>query len=295
MAKGEDNGIWVGPAGWAYEDWKGIVYPPSMPRGEHPLSIIAALFDMVEVNSTFYHPPRAAHCAGWLRQAEGNPRFLFTVKLWERFTHKRHAWPSDEEIAQYTQGIAPLAEAGKLGAILVQFPWSFKRTRENRIWLGRIADAFAGRPLALEIRHASWDQPEVYRGLLDRGIAFCNIDQPLFSHSVAPSEEVTAPTGYIRMHGRNYDDWFRDDAGRDDRYNYLYSEEELKPWIEKAQRMKRKVNGLFIVTNNHYRGQAVVNALEIQAALGKTSPSLPPHLVQHYPRLKKLLLKEDRP
>ena len=95
------------------------------------------------------------------------------------------------------------------------------------------------------------------------------------------------------MHGRNHNDWFREDAGRDDRYNYLYSPDELKPWIDKVQRMKQRVNDFFVITNNHYRGQAIVNALEIQAAIGRVTATLPPQLIAAYPRLKRLLKNGD--
>ncbi len=286
--------IRVGPAGWSYEDWAGIVYPPGMPRTLHPLAFLCPFFDVVEINSSFYRPLNPKHGATWLKKVEANPRFSFTVKLWERFTHQRDAWPEDRELRMFLDGITPLAEAGKLGALLIQFPWSFKRTPENRQWLARVLDTFSAYPLTLEIRHASWDRPEVYRGLAERRAAFCNIDQPLFSNSLAPTARVTAPVGYIRLHGRNHDDWFREDADRNDRYNYLYRPDELAPWIDKIKRMKKQVNELFIVTNNHYRGQAVVNALEIQAAIGRPLPAIPKHLIDEYPRLR-LLLREAGP
>jgi uncharacterized protein YecE (DUF72 family) len=213
---------------------------------------------------------------------------MFTAKLWERFTHQRGAWATDAEIRLFTDGIAPLVEAGKLGALLVQFPWSFKRTPENRTWLARVLDAFADYPLALEVRHASWDRPEVYAGLAERNVAFCNIDQPMFAKSIGPSAAVTARLGYVRLHGRNHDDWFRQDAGRDDRYNYLYTEDELKPWLNKIQAVRKKVDAAYVITNNHFQGQAVVNALEIQGGLGKRAFVLPQHLIDKYPRLRKL-------
>ena len=280
--------IRVGPAGWAYDDWKGIVYPAPPRRGWHPLRLLSGLFDTVEINSTFYHPPNPRHCSAWIDQIEDNPRFLFTVKLWRRFTHERESWPGDREIQQVTEGFTPLHKAGKLGAVLIQFPWSFKRTPENRLWLARVIEAFSGFPLALEIRHASWNRLEVYAGLAERNIAFCNIDQPIFAQSLKPGAAVTAPLAYVRLHGRNHEDWFREDAHRNDRYNYLYNAEELQPWIEKIQAIMKQVRAIFVVTNNHYRGQAVVNALELQAALGSPPKNLPGQLVEHYPRLRQL-------
>lgn len=288
MAADSRGTVRVGPAGWSYDDWKGVVYPPDMPRATHPLAYLSGFFDTVEVNSTFYAPPNWKYCAGWVEKVAGNPRFMFTLKLWERFTHHRESWPTPQETQMVLDGIAPIAEAGKLGALLVQFPWSFKRTKENRTWLARIVDAFDAFPLAVEIRHASWNRPEVFEGLAARRIAFCNIDQPLFRNSMVPSDQVTARVGYVRLHGRNYDDWFREDADVAERYNYLYSRSELQSWIEKVERIRLRADEVYVITNNHYRGQAVVNAFELEAGLGKTDFVLPPHLVFVYPRLEEL-------
>ena len=150
-------------------------------------------------------------------------------------------------------------------------------------------ETFQDYPLALEVRHASWDVPEVYEGLQARRVAFCNIGQPLFKHSIGPSERVTAPLGYVRLHGRNHNDWFREDAGRDDRYNYLYSPEELEPWIAKIETIREQAKEIYVITNNHYRGQAVVNAFELQDGLGKRDFTLPKSLVDVYPQLGRLL------
>jgi len=283
-----ESTIRVGTAGWFYEDWKGIVYPPRMPRSLHPLTFLSGLFDTIEVNSSFYRPPRPGPCAAWIDKVAENPRFMFTLKLWKRFTHERDTWPSETEVTAFREGIAPLVDSGKLGAVLVQFPWSFKRTVENRAWLARIIDTFAAYPLALEICHASWNRPEVYDGLARRRVAFCNIDQPLFTGSLEPSAMATARVGYVRLHGRNASDWFRRDADRNDRYNYLYSTEELEPWLKKIDRIRKMVDELYVITNNHYRGQAVVNALEIQGRLGLNRAPCPESLIQAYPRLAAL-------
>jgi uncharacterized protein YecE (DUF72 family) len=279
----------VGPAGWAYDDWKGIVYPPGMPRAVHPLEFLSQYFDTLEVNTSFYHPPHAGHCATWLRKVAANPRFMFTFKLWQRFTHERKSWPTDTEARQYRDGIAPVAEAGKLGAVLVQFPWGFQRTPENRRWLARVLDTFAAYPLALEIRHASWNQPEVFEGLAERKVAFCNIDQPLFRGSLGPTDEVTARVGYVRLHGRNAADWFREDAGRDERYDYLYTVDELDEWLKKIDRIRRRAQEVYVITNNHFAGQAIVNAFELMVGLGQHGLRPPDSLIQHFPRLNKVI------
>lgn len=281
-----------GPAGWAYEDWKGIVYPPNLPRSTHPVAWLSQWFDTIEINVTFYRQPDPRHAAAWLRHLDHRPSFRFTAKLWEGFTHRRDAWPGDAAVRAYREGIAPLVEAGRLGVLLAQFPWSFRRTPENRQWLARIADAFHDLPLAVELRHATWDDPAVYAALRERNIACCNIDQPLFQDSIEPAEHVTSAIGYVRLHGRNQADWFRKDAGRNDRYNYLYSAEELAPWIARIRAMSKVVNEIYVVTNNHFAGQAVVNALEMQHAITPKPYALPPELLSRYPRLLRLTQPE---
>lgn len=280
--------ILIGTAGWSYEDWKGIVYPNPMPKGMHALELLCAWFDVVEINASFYRPCDPRHAASWLRKVEANPDFMFTAKLWERFTHRRDSWPETADVDRYLEGIQPLHQAGKLGAILVQFPWSFRRTPENRQWLGRIAETFAGYPLAVELRHETWNVPDFYAGLRKSGIAFCNIDQPIFDDSIKPSSVSTARIGYVRLHGRNYDNWFREGAGRNARYDYLYTEEELNEWAGHIQAVADEpdTNAVYVTTNNHYTGKAVANALELSRMLGVKKPRIPEELLAAYPRLR---------
>lgn len=233
------------------------------------MAFLAQYFDTAEVNSTFYRPPTPGQARGWVEQVSGKPRFKFTAKLWQRFTHERKTWPSDDDIRTYRDGITPLAEADRLGAILVQFPWSFRRTPEHRQWLARIIDAFAEFPMVIEVRHTTWDDPAFYDGLRERGVAYCNIDQPTLNDCIGPSEIVTAPVGYVRLHGRNRENWFRDGIPPYERYNYLYTADELKPWTKHIRSIQEIAQDTYVVTNNHYRGQAIVNALEIAESLGQ--------------------------
>ncbi|MBU0755201.1 MAG: DUF72 domain-containing protein, partial [Planctomycetes bacterium] len=158
----------------------------------------------------------------------------------------------------------------------------------QRSWLKRMFDLFSSIPLALEVRHATWNRPEIYEWLKRRKIAFCNIDQPQYPNSMAPDERCTAPLGYIRLHGRNHADWFREDADRDARYDYLYSEEELTPWIQKIEKMRTQVEKLYVITNNHYKGQAAVNGLQIAHRTRGEKVKVPPTLLRAYPQLSKI-------
>lgn len=276
--------IRFGPAGWSYKDWEGIVYPPEKPKGFDALEFIAAFFDVVEVNSTFYHPARRSVAESWVKRTSHNDDFRFTAKLWRRFTHERKtAWNADE-VEQARAALEPMQEAGRLGAVLAQFPWSFRNTEENREWLDDVVATFEEFPLVLEVRHASWNTPEFFRDLLERGVGFVNIDQPVFKDSIQPSARSTSPVGYIRVHGRNYHDWWRQGAAPHERYDYLYSADELEPWAQRAQEVASQplTQDVYVVTNNHYRGKGVVNALMLQSMVEGRKVSAPEPLFDQY-------------
>lgn len=288
MGKTQENALRIGPAGWSYADWKGIVYQSDRPHGKHALELIASWFDTVEINVSFYRALEPNMTAAWAEKVRANPRFRFAAKLWRRFTHDRDSFPSDSETAAYRRGIAPLAEAGLLGVVLMQFPWSFRRTAENRRWLAKTIDALSEYPLAIEVRHASWMCEEFLGGLHARGIAFCNIDQPVIGDSIGPAAEVTAPVAYVRFHGRNRDAWFANDVPSYERYNYLYSADELTPWVKRIASMHTQAEETYVITNNHFQGKGVVNAFELAAALGRPTGTIPSDLVRAYPRLRRL-------
>jgi len=281
-ACGKLSTIRVGPAGWSYPDWAGIVYPRNRPRGFHEAAYLARFFDTIEVNTSFYQPVRAEMARAWVAQVAWNPRFQFTAKLWRRFTHDRN--PSRQDELAVKRGMQPLAEAGRLGALLLQFPWSFKWSRESREYLGGLVMQFVEYPLVLEVRHSSWNRPEVFDLLGELGVGFCNIDQPIIGRSLGPTAKTTAPVGYVRLHGRNYDQWFGPSEPHE-RYNYLYSLDELKPWADRAVRIAGKAKATFVVTNNHFEGKGIANALEIKNILTGDLVAMPETLKQRYPDL----------
>lgn len=276
--------IRIGPAGWSYEDWAGIVYPASRPRGFHEATYLADYFDTIELNVTFYRPATPEMARSWLERVKANPRFLFTAKLWQQFTHERELTPANER--EFRPGMEVLLEAGKLGALLLQFPWSFKNLPESREYLEKLAERFRDFPLVVEVRHASWNKPAFYEWLAERGIGFCNIDQPVIGRSLAPGERATAPVGYVRLHGRNYEEWFsdREDASGAERYNYLYSTDELEPWAARIEKVAADARLTFVITNNHFHGKAVTNALQLLHRLTGKPVRVPPPLLQHYPQ-----------
>jgi uncharacterized protein YecE (DUF72 family) len=279
--------IRVGPAGWSYKDWEGIVYPPKKGSKFDPLAYLSDLFDTIELNNTFYRPPTPQMSKSWVRRAESNSRFKFTAKLYRNFTHERESLTEGDEGA-CKKGLEPLAEKNRLGALLLQFPYSFHNTEESRAYVQGLAGQFKDYPLVLEVRHASWDRAPAYQFLRELQIGFCNIDQPQVSYSMGPTKKVTGKTGYLRLHGRNVKEWFREGAGRDTRYDYLYNEFELFEITERIREIAREAEETYVITNNHYHGKAVCNALEIKAKLGEKTLSIPGVLLEHYPQLKEL-------
>ncbi len=276
--------IRVGVAGFSYDDWYGPVYPARPPRGFDPLAFLAGFVDLVEINTSFYGPPRPEYARAWAERVAPHPRFRFTAKMWRRFTHDRDTAWTRKEADEIRAGLAPLRDADRLDAVLLQFPWSFRADERNSEWLADVRAEFSDFPLVVEVRHQSWNDAAFYRWLSSEGVGFVNIDQPLFRRSLAPSARATARVGYVRVHGRNYADWFRRGAGRDARYDYLYSPEELERWAERTREVARddQVDEVDVVFNNHYRGQAVVNALELRRLLGHEGVRAPRSLGEAY-------------
>jgi uncharacterized protein YecE (DUF72 family) len=288
--------IFVGTAGWSYKDWQGIVYPDVVKRSQHPIEYLAQYFDLIEINTSFYGHIKPEWGKVWCRKAASvNPQFTFTAKLNRAFTHATapvvqstsastiYSNAEDESLAK--AGLDSIMEQGRLGALLMQFPISFKNTNENRDYLNDLLQRFHEYPRVVEVRHASWNNEGILRYFGEKGIAFCNIDQPVLGKSLKPTEHVTSTVGYVRLHGRNYNQWFESD-NRDDRYNYLYTENELQGWTQKIKTVAAKAEKTFVVANNHFRGQAAVNALQLKSMLnaGERVP-VPETLAKAYPVL----------
>jgi uncharacterized protein YecE (DUF72 family) len=278
----------IGLAGWSYPDWKGRVYPPKPPRGFDPLAYLAGYFDSIEINSTFYRIPTVKTTRDWAARVAGNPGFRFTAKLPQAFTHTRQTNAQDE--AALKAALAPLHDAGRLGALLLQFPYAFHNTPANRVYLRQLVERFRGYPLVLEVRHRSWDVPSVYAFLGERGVGFCNIDQPQVSYSLGLTQQVTSDIGYLRLHGRNVATWFQDEANRDARYDYLYSAPELAEITEALVRIAAQARDVYLIANNHFRGQAALNALEVRRRLTRAPVDVPAQLLTTYPQASQLLL-----
>ena len=278
----------IGPAGWSYPDWSGFVYPSRRSKNFHEATFLAQFFDTIEINTSFYQPIHPEHAAGWIERVAANPSFLFTAKLWQRFTHEPSATTEDERNVR--AGFDVLREAGKLGAVLLQFPFSFHNSPETSAHLSTLLKRFADYPLVVELRHSSWQTQATLDLLREHNAGFCNIDQPVIGNSVTPSAQTPSSIGYVRFHGRRYDTWFSDDPKlpSHERYNYLYSFEELKPWVSRIQEVQQHTRDVYVVTNNHYQGKGVVNALQLISILKGTKLKVPDDLRQRYPQLEQI-------
>jgi uncharacterized protein YecE (DUF72 family) len=254
---------------------------------------LAEFFDTIEINTSFYNPIRAEHAKGWIGRVAANTNFMFTAKMWQRFTHDPSTStvnPSIEDEKLVRAGFDVLRDAGKLGAVLLQFPFSFHRTTETFAYLDGVLKRFADYPLVVEVRHATWNVPEVFELLRERGVGFCNIDQPVIGKSLEPSARATGTVGYVRLHGRRYDTWFSDDEAVPsfERYNYLYSEEELRPWAARVEKVAKAARDVYVITNNHYQGKGVVNALQLISMLKESKVKVPEPLRAKYPELERI-------
>ena len=282
--------VWrVGTSGWSYPpssgpgSWTGIFYPLS--RSDE-LQFYSRYFNTVEVNSTFYRPCAPKTAASWAKRTPDG--FEFTVKAWQEFTHKKDIWlPAD--IDQFKQGIAPLHEAGKLGCILFQFPASFRCTGETSDRLKRLLGEFGEYRKAVELRHRSWHDSLHLLSGFDAVPAF--IDEPKFRDSIRQDVGDAGSVLYVRLHGRNVEKWWKHEH-RNERYDYLYSKEELRPYTIRLKEVvnAKAVQKAYVFFNNHPNAKAVVNAVMMRAELDMpVETALPDRLLEVFPELKRPL------
>jgi uncharacterized protein YecE (DUF72 family) len=297
----------VGTSGWSYPTgkgtWNGIFYPqaPSKKKqgGFDDLAFYAEHFDTVEVNSSFYGVPSVQTTRGWASRTPDD--FEFSLKLYQKFTHPEMFVkatgrdPADldrRDVDGFRAAIEPLAQAGKLGALLAQFPASFKNEPASLGYLEWLLEAFKDYPVAVELRHRSFsdDPAETLQLLGEHGAALAQIDEPKFRFSIRQDRLPNVKTFYyMRLHGRNAEQWWRHEKS-EDRYNYLYSAAELEPFVEAAETASRDVNKAYLYANNHFSAKSVANAANIKHQLGQPlDGEYPEAFVERYPDLKGLV------
>ncbi|MGI6656323.1 MAG: DUF72 domain-containing protein [Desulfobulbus sp.] len=248
--------IYIGTSGFSYPEWIDAgIYPPGTKSAEM-LGLYCRLFPVVELNYTWYQMVRQESLGRML--ATGGHLF-YCAKLTRTMTHEIDAdWLVQTRL--YCQGIQPLLQSDRLLSVLVQFPLSFRRTRENRLYLARLFEALETLPLAVEFRHRSWDRDSVFKGLEQRRITLVSVDAPPLPDLFPPLAIVTNPDlFYLRLHGRNTLGWRSGSKQR--QFDYNYTQEELRQWSEKGiPAMRSACKTGVILFNNHVAGQAVRNA-----------------------------------
>jgi uncharacterized protein YecE (DUF72 family) len=268
-----DSKIYIGTSGWSYPKgegtWKGFFYPSGR---INELEYYSQFFNSVEINSSFYRPPNPEFTINWVRRTPEN--FKFTIKLWQKFTHpKMYLETTNEEpiiskdiVDLFKRSIDPLIENNKLGAILAQFPASFRNNSFSRRVLGAVIATFDNYPLAVELRHRSWSDDDITAEILNEAdVSWVQIDEPKFSSSIATEVPLTSNLSYFRFHGRNAKDWWQ--GNNETRYRYLYSIEEIRELTTRVKQAARVTNLTFAFFNNHWQAYAPRNAVDMQKAL----------------------------
>ena len=278
--------VYIGIAGWSYPDWKGIVYIE--PRIDQ-LEYVSRFVDCVEINSTFYRPPFEKTTRAWLERTSERKDFFFTAKLHRDITHEGKI--DAEMVEQFHKGFQPLLEAGKLRHLLAQFRYDFADCSESRRHLAKITENFSDAfEVAVEVRHKSWQGQDALEFLQELGVSVCNLDYPTGWNSFDMQYCTIGRGGYFRMHGRNEEKWFSK-AGRDETYNYVYSSDELGGIKKRIERLAEAFETLTVITNNHYRGAELANAIELKALLSGEKQLVPEGLLRTYPNLALISLK----
>ncbi len=286
--------LWIGPSGWSYDDWFGVFYPARRTRGFKPLAFLSRYFNAAEVNTSFYRIPSPQLTEPWVEQVPAD--FRFTFKLTNVFTHHRDAFPSATQVGEFTAALEPIRQAGRLGPLLIQFPWSFRFAPRNVEWLNRVADAFPSLERIVEVRHTSWLFPEAQAAIRAVG-GWCNIDQPTLQDCIGPTEIIFGERAYVRLHGRNSANWFATNIEPWRRYNWLYDSETLREWSERIKAMRRNAEAqdVYVFANNHYNAQGPANALELRAVIERTRVDVPAELLSKYPQLAAVAAKPIQP
>jgi uncharacterized protein YecE (DUF72 family) len=259
--------MYLGTSGYSYEDWKHVYYPANVPRSSW-LPYYATEFRAVELNFTYYRLPTADQLEKLVAQTPDD--FRFSVKAHQDITHTRRADPV--VFAHFRAALEPVQQEGKLGAVLLQFPFSFRNVKENIYYLQHCAKQLAGLPFVIEFRHSSWVTQRTLSWLREWQAGFCNVDMPKLPGLLPQTAFVTAPTAYVRLHGRNTDKWWRHEHAWE-RYDYTYTDQELSEWVPHLVEMEKQAEALFVFANNHWQAQSIATCRQIRMRLSSATAS----------------------
>jgi uncharacterized protein YecE (DUF72 family) len=256
--------ILIGTSGYSYHEWVGPVYPEGTKTKDY-LPYYSGLFPTVELNFSYHAMPKAQNLAKML--ADGGDKLTFSIKAHRTLTHEINPSLWEGEAKTYLTAIEPMLGAGRLEAVLFQFPYSFHYTVDNRRYLDKLLTYFKGVPLAVEFRTADWFTGKVIEGMKARNVPLVSLDLPELPKLPPTMDVVTSSLAYIRLHGRNKETWW----GSDDhaRYDYLYDDSEIDAWAERIKRITEQAKRIVVYFNNHPFGKAVRNAQTLEKILKK--------------------------
>lgn len=254
--------IFIGTAGFSYQDWKGAFYPEKQDK-KFMLEYYSSRFPVVELNSTWHALPSPQSILSMARRTA--PDFQFIVKAYKGLTHARD--DNGEDFELFREILRPMEDHGKLACVLAQFPWGFKNNERNLGYLRLFRERLPSQDIVVEFRNEGWITQKTLDLLRELRMGFCCVDEPRLKGLVKPHVILSGDTGYVRFHGRNYETWW--DSGRQswERYDYLYSEEELSEWVPGLLRLDDEASRTYAIFNNHYRGKAPRNAVMLAGML----------------------------
>ncbi|MFP3897541.1 MAG: DUF72 domain-containing protein [Anaerolineales bacterium] len=255
--------IHIGTSGFSYESWENVVYPQDLPSRQR-LPFYAQMFDTVEINFSYYNIPSASSLVSMADRTP--PDFIFTIKAHQEMTHDRT--DNAAVFRRYCTALEPWIERKRLGCVLAQFPNSFRNTPGNRDYLRTFRERMGEIPTVVEFRHRDWIEEEIFALLRELDLGYCCVDEPRLPTLVHRVYAATSDVTYVRFHGRNAGKWWRHDEAWE-RYDYHYTEEELRPWIPKIEYLADHSKETFVFANNHWRGQAVDTARQLKMLLKK--------------------------
>jgi len=256
--------ILIGTSGYSYHEWVGPVYPEGTKPADY-LRCYSGLFSTVELNFSYYTMPKPENLSDML--IRGGDRLTFSVKANKALTHEVIPSQWEGEAKNYMYAIEPLLTAGRLEAVLFQFPYSFNYIPENRTYLDKLLRYFNDVPKAVEFRKADWFNTKVIEGMKARNVPLVSLDMPELPKLPPLMDVVTAPIAYIRLHGRNKDAWWG--SNEHEKYNYLYDDSEIQAWADRIQRITEQAKRVLVYYNNHPFGKAIRNAQTLEKLLTK--------------------------
>jgi uncharacterized protein YecE (DUF72 family) len=287
--------VYIGMGGWDLEPFSKVFYPPRPKKGFRKLEYYSQFFDSVEVNATFYNTSLTPdHARRWLDDVSANKEFVFTVKLFQGFTHTYAATYNDVRAVHHM--LEPLVDAGKLGGLLIQFPYSFTNISERRMYLMQLAKAFHPHRLFVEVRHNSWNSPLMYNFFQENKLHLVNVDLPGIKQHMPLTCQTWNGAAYFRLMGRNTLTWDRPFSRHpggnylvSDRYHYMYDDRELRHLLSMIEEMRQRAAATFVVFHNDPEANSLVNGFQLRHLVRhKQRVLVPQNLIAAFPPLKQI-------